>query len=570
MDRTRLLRLSNQIIEFGTDRYRSDATETQLRSLADEMLALKGRMQSLASLGQGEQQAKALAAMQIEIERQARQLQGFAGELRYHHQRSTAMLDDLRDQVFGLMLRPLSSVFAAFPRTVRDVAARAGKKVQLTLAGDKIEMDQLTAEALMEPLVHLINNAIAHGIESSEARLERGKREEGKVVIAASMQGHMVCIDVMDDGAGLDLDAIARKAIAIGLISAQEADEMSENEMLELIFQPGFSTRSTVTDLAGRGMGMTIAQDVIRELTGTIHIRTEKGRGTRFRLTVPAAVGLQQVMIFTVAGQQFGMLEDLVEQVLPLQEQVIKQGHGPYARGYIDYEGQRVPLIDMAQMVAGVQARDHSASSVLIVSHMDGYLAVVVDQLLESQKVMLREVDPYLRHYRPAGLMGCAIIADGSVLLMLEPNGLKMMWRTAPDIDLEKVRDAIPQPIQRHVLLVDDSSLALQIERAMFETIGCRVDTAIGAADMLEKVRLRDYDLLVTDIDMPDMDGITLISRLRSQEALKDTPILIIATRESEHDQQLALAAGASAFLAKRNLKGGENMLSEILSEIFD
>jgi len=571
VDRARLLHLSNQIIEFGSDRYRPDASEAHLRKLADDIVALKERMQTTFD-GDSGNDVRMLSA---DMERQARQAQILAGELHLHHQRSAAMLDDLRDQVFGLMLRPLASIFSIFPRTVRDVAGRSGKKVQLLIAGDSIEMDQLAAEALTEPLVHLINNAIAHGVESGEERLNSGKPEEGQITIAARQKGNLVSIDVMDDGLGMDVDDIRGKAIAKGLISAVEAAEMDEKEVLELIFHPGFSTRSVIDDLAGRGMGMSVVQHAMRELRGTIHIHSEKGRGTRFRLTLPVSVGLQQVVIFRIANQRFGMIGNLVEKILPLHEQAIRQGHGPYARGYIDYEQHRVPLIDLHDaLLTGEKSKPDAQSGILIVEYLEGYLGLVVDEVCDNQQLMVREIDPYLKHYHMVGLMGCAIIDDGSVLLLIDPNGLKLMWRTAPDADIDKIRTVESGDesvaVDRRIMLVDDSSIALQVEKAMFEALGYRVDTAIGAADMLEKIGLHDYDLLVSDIEMPDMDGISLIEHLRAQERFIRIPILVIATRDSKGDKQRALDAGANAYLVKGHIKGREEVLKETLSRLFD
>ena len=567
VDRARLSHLSNQIIELGSDRYRPNNSEESLRKLATDIAAMKERMQALLG-ADGGHDARMLTA---DLERQARQAQILAGELRHHHQRSAAMLDDLRDQVFGLMLRPLANVFSVFPRTVRDVAGRCGKKVQLLIAGEAIEMDQLAAESLNEPLVHLINNAIAHGVESRDQRLLSGKPEEAQITIAAHQKGNLVSIDVMDDGHGMDVDDIREKAVAKGLLSAVEAADMDDKEVLELIFHPGFSTRSVIDDLAGRGMGMNVVQDVMRKLRGTIHIHSEKGRGTRFRLTLPVAIGLQQVVIFRIASQRFGMIENLVEKVLPLHEQTIRQGHGPYARGYIDYEQHRVPVIDLREsLLSGDKVKPDAQSGILIVEHLEGHLGLVVDELFENQQLMVREVDPYLKHYHPAGLMGCAIIDDGSVLLLIEPDGLKLMWRTAPDVDLVKIRAAGSADLNRRILLVDDSSIALQVEKSMFEALGCRVDTAIGAADMLEKVGLHDYDLLVSDIEMPNMDGISLIKRLRAQEEFSRIPILIIASRESKVDQKRALDAGANAYLVKRHIKGREKTLHEMVSNLFN
>ncbi len=555
VDRTRFARLSNQIIELGSGRYMEAFPEQKLQQVVQGFRNLKQSM-----LAGSDPQA----AWQGEFDRQLRQLQQLGESMRIRQQRSTAMLDDLRDQVLGLMLRPLNSVFSVFPRTVRDVGKRSGKKVQLLLAGDAVEMDQEAAEKLHGPLVHMINNAVAHGIESPAVRKQCGKPEQGQISIIASQKGSDVEIIVSDDGKGMDIDLIRDSAIAKGLISQAEAAEMDASEIMELTFQPGFSTCHEVDDLAGRGMGMSVVQTVLHELTGTIHIHSEKGRGTRFRLTIPSSIAVRQAMILSIAGQRFGLLANLVRQIMPFDQLKIKTGHGPYSHGYMDFEHHRVPIIDLHRALK--QQREHqpnSACSVIIVEHLEGFLGLVVDDVAAEKEILIREIDPYLKRYQPLGLMGCTITHDGTVLLLIDPDGLKEMWRTAPEPDLA---DGCGGTFTQRMMLVDDSTIALEIEKSMFEAMGFSVDTAIGGTDALEKIGLRHYDLLVTDLGMPEVDGIALITHIRRLDQYHDLPILMLATLESEDEKQRALAAGANAYLVKRRLKNEDEQLERVLS----
>lgn len=563
VDQDRLSRLSNQIIELASGRYSETFPKQQLEQLVQGF----SRLNESLPPASGQPQEMAWRA---EFERQLRQLQHFNKSIHSQQRRSTMMLNDLRDQVLGLMLRPLNAVFSVFPRTVRDIGMRCGKKVQLLVAGDSVEMDQMAAEALTEPLIHLINNAVAHGIESPEERKRCGKPEHGQITITANRKGGAIEICVTDDGRGLDAGLIGDKAVEKGLLSAQEVADMDETEIMELIFLPGFSTCGEVSDIAGRGMGVTVVQNVMRELTGAIHIRSQKGKGSQFCLTIPVSIAVQQAVLIRIASQPFGILKHLVRQTLPFSTLDVKKGHGPYRYGYIDFEQHRVPIIDLHGSLPGDQCEqqgdsDAGEKDILIIEHLDSFLALVVDEVVDEQEILLREIPLYLKRYQPVGLMGCAIAADGDVLLLIDPNGLKQMWRSAPDPELKACGSGV---FSHRMMLVDDSGIALSIEQTMFERMGFQVDTAIGLKNALEKIRLRDYDLLVTDLKMPEMGGLELIEQLRSDSRYQALPVL--ALLESGQQQQSALAAGANACMVKHQLNGDEQRLLSILSELLD
>ncbi len=556
VNRERISRLSNQIIELGSGRYMEAFPEQQLQTALQSFEALR---QELAEI-QGQDPG---AAWRSNFERNLRHLQGFGDAMRAQQRRSTGMLDDLRDQVLGLLLRPVGSLFSAFPHAVREAARRDEKQVQLLLAGESVEMDQLTAERLSEALLHLINNAVAHGIETPELRLSTGKPEQGQITVMASPKGNDVEIVIIDDGSGMDIELISQRAVAKGMISDQEAADMDDSEVMELVFQTGFSTSVEVDELAGRGMGLSIVQDVLHELTGTIDIQSTIGKGTQFTLTVPVNLSVRQAKVFSAAGDRFGLLDNVVRQVLPFNAVSVKRGLGPYSHGYIDFEDHRVPLVDLTG--ADLKQSQDDARSVIIVEHLKGFLGLVVDRIEAEKEILVRDIDPYLKKYHPVGIMGCTITRDGSVLLLIDPDGLKEMWRTAPVPDLEAIDTSIGKG--HRVMLVDDSTIALQIEKAMLERMGFAVDTAIGAADALEKIGLNHYNLLITDLGMPDMDGIGLSEQIRLLHAKRSLPVLMLAAIESEHEKERALAAGVDAYLVKRSLKGDmDGLISTITS----
>ncbi|MDQ6953884.1 MAG: response regulator [Mariprofundaceae bacterium] len=455
------------------------------------------------------------------------------------------------------MLRPLDSIFSTFPRAVRDVSVRLNKRARLLIGGQSIEMDQGVAESLVEPLVHLLNNAVAHGIESPDIRKALGKPEEGQVSVVARQSGSEVRIEVIDDGQGLDVERIKEVAVERGVTTKIEADNMDSAEMLEMIFRPGFTTKKEVDSTSGRGIGMNVVQDTIRRLTGSIRIQTEVGSGTRFVLSLPVSIAVQQALMFRMGNTLFGMLTHMVEQALPLHKQNIQTGAG--GKKFIIYGKHQVPIVDMRRVLSGVDSDEGLSENpnVLIAEHIEGYVGIVVDELINDIEIVVRNLDPYIKRYQPQGLMGNTIADDGSVVMLLEPYGIKEMGRTAPDHEIEMDVDD-DEKLSLRILLVDDSLIARAVEKSIFESIGFTVDTAIDGLDGLEKMKLHPYDMIVTDLEMPRLDGFGFVRRIRNQSAYEDLPVIVISTRESAEDRMRAMESGADTYMVKQHLNGDE------------
>jgi len=558
VDAERLEGLSNQVIELSTEYSRSvgfesafDAISSELRTLRREWLYFSKAYEDM------NEQKRASAIMSIErhFDDQVRRHRRFVEDLSFSQMRSDLMVKDLRAQVLSLMLRPLDSIFSTFPRSVRDVAVKLNKRVRLTIGGKSLEMDQGVAESLVEPLIHLLNNAVAHGIETPQERLEKGKPEEGQVSIIARQSGSEIRIEVIDDGKGLDVERIKSVAVERGVTTQVEADQMDSAELLEMIFRPGFSTKEIVDDTSGRGIGMNVVQDTVRRLTGSIRIHSEKDQGTRFILSLPVSIAVQHALIFRMGHVRFGILTHMVEQALPLHTQTIEVG--ATGKDFIRYGKFHVPIVDMRKMLSGNGDGLSSKPSIIIAEHIEGYVGIVVDELMDDIEIMVRDLDPYLKRYHPQGLMGNTIASDGSVIMLLEPYGIKEMGRTSPDQHIE-INIAEDEKISLTILLVDDSLIAREVEKSIFESIGFKVDTAIDGLDGLEKLEAKDYDMVVTDLEMPRLDGFGFVRRIRNQNKYDDLPVMIISTRESAQDRMRALESGADTYMVKQHLNGDE------------
>jgi len=563
VDAERLEELSNHVIELSTEQSRGESVESAMQSMHLEMRALRREWRELKtglSTENSSELAAAVRSLDDAMAGQVRKTKHFIDEFRHGQSRSGIMLKDLRDQVLSLMLKPLDSIFSTFPRAIRDVAVRADKKVNLQIAGESVEIDQGVAETLVEPMVHLLNNAVAHGIESPEDRIKAGKPEVGQITIIAKQNGNEVRIEVVDDGRGIDSETVKRSAVERGVTTQVEADAMDSAEILEMIFRPGFSTLSNVDDMAGRGIGMNVVQDTVRRLTGSIRIHTKVGEGTRFILSLPVRIAVQHALLFRMGDQKFGMLTHMIEQALPLHKQTIEKGAG--GKDFIRYGNHLVSIVDLRRMMTADQNALSDYPYVLISEHIEGYVGIVIDELMDDHEIVVRDLDPYIKRYQPQGLMGNTIAADGSILLLLEPYGIKEMGRTSPDDDLNIVIEE-QDKLTLKVLLVDDSLIARKVEQGILESIGFRVDTAIDGMDALAKLESETYDMVITDLEMPRLDGFGLVRRMRNQPKYEELPILIISTRESAEDRMRGLEAGADAYLVKQQLDS-ENLMKSI------
>jgi len=560
VDAERLENLSNQVIELSTAQSRGHAFENVFLELAAELRGMQREWRYFSKSYSDFDEAKRQSLMlsfERGFESQVRKHRRLKEEISVSQQRGELMHRDLRDQVLSLMLRPLDSVFSTFPRAVRDVAVRLNKRARLVIGGKTLEMDQGVAESLVEPLVHLLNNSVAHGIELPAVRKALGKPEEGQISVIARQSGSEVRIEVVDDGQGLDVERIKEVAVDRGVTTQIEADNMDSAEILEMIFRPGFTTKKEVDSTSGRGIGMNVVQDTIRRLTGSIRIHTEIGRGTRFVLSLPVSIAVQQALMFRMGNMRFGMLTHMVEQAIPLHKQDLQIGVG--GKKFIMYGKHQVPVVDMRRMLSGVDSDEglSKTPNVLIAEHIEGYVGIVVDELMNDIEIVVRKLDPYIKRYQPQGLMGNTIADDGSVVMLLEPYGIKEMGRTAPDHDIA-IDVGEDDKLNLKILLVDDSLIARAVEKSIFESIGFIVDTAIDGLDGLEKLKMQSYDMIVTDLEMPRLDGFGFVRRIRNQAEYEDLPLIVISTRESAEDRMRAMESGADTYMVKQHLNGDE------------
>ncbi|HKL76798.1 MAG TPA: response regulator, partial [Gammaproteobacteria bacterium] len=415
---------------------------------------------------------------------------------------------------------------------------------------------------LLEPLVHLVTNAISHGIEDPDERQAAGKDPVGHIRVQARQVGGEVAIAVTDDGRGIDYEKVRETAIRTGVTTAAEAENMLPYDLLQMLFRPGFSTKEEVGQISGRGIGMNAVRDTVQRMTGSIQVDSDVGEGSTFTLNIPVSTAVQRVLKFRVGQEIFGVLANQVDRIMTLQEAVLTETGG---QRFFQYQGAQVPATWLEELfnLPRADVQDTMALQLVVVRHLEGYIGLVVHEVLEEAQAVVKDVTGYLRRHAVQGLIGTTISGSGEVQLLLEPTGIKEMERTSP-LTLKTGEVWAHDPLKGlRVLLVEDSPLARQMEKAVLENSGMAVDTAVDGLDALDRMEVMFPDIVISDVEMPRMDGYDLLRKLRDDDRYRGVPVFMVTSRDSEEDRKTAQQLGADGFLNKLDLQSGD-LIEEI------
>jgi two-component system, chemotaxis family, sensor kinase CheA len=464
--------------------------------------------------------------------------------------RIAQVTDDLQDDVRRARMLPVSMVFDVFPRLIRDLSVDLGKKASLSIEGADTEVDRAVIEQIRAPLTHLLRNAIDHGLETPAEREQAGKRPEGTISLSASQQGDTLLIEIGDDGAGIDPNTIRALAVVRGVLSQEAADATNDAEALRLIFKAGFSTRDEVTDLSGRGVGLDVVRDAIERLRGSVEVASVVGEQTRFSLTVPLSVATAQCVMVRVAGVTFALPISNVTKILRVTRDETERADG---RVVIAVEGQPVPIASVSDALGidGAAQLDGSPLPAVLLGSGERRVAFLVDELIGTQTLVLKALPPpfvRLRH-----ISGAAILGTGEVVGVL--NAADLVRADDPSAALsttfdrrEPSGDRTDSPL---VLVVDDSSVTRTMVKGILEAAGYRVQTAADGMQAWEMLRSRSFDLLVSDVNMPEMSGFDLTEKVRSDRFLRGVPVILVTALDSLEDQAHGSRVGADAYITK-------------------
>lgn len=457
------------------------------------------------------------------------------------------MTRDLQRDLMRVRMVPFASLSERLFRVARQTAKETDKRVNLDIRGGTVEIDRSVLEQMAAPFEHLLRNAIVHGIEARAARVDAGKPETGEVLVQVSQHGNEVAIVFGDDGAGLDLDRIRAKARALGLIGPDAV--VSDREAAELIFEPGFSTADTLTELAGRGVGMDVVRSEAQALGGRVLVSTEPGKGTRFAIHLPLTLAVAQVVLVASGGRTYALPSTLVEQVLQVRDTELAAAQ---AAGSLAVAGQPHALhaldvlLGEARTGAGGAAMQR-LNPVLVVHGASGRIALRVDEVLGNREVVVKNIGPQLA--RVPGIAGATVLGTGEIVLILDPVVLAQRPAAAGAAQAsEPPSEQAPRPT---IMVVDDSITVRRVTQRLLEREGYQVMLAKDGVDALEQIEAVKPDLMLVDIEMPRMDGFDLTRELRSSEATRAIPIIMITSRTADKHRNVALGLGVNAYFGK-------------------
>jgi chemosensory pili system protein ChpA (sensor histidine kinase/response regulator) len=461
---------------------------------------------------------------------------------------------EVQQRLFSIRTVPFGSLSERLYRILRATAKELDKRANLEIHGTKVELDRSVLEKLVGPLEHLLRNALDHGIESREVRASTGKVETGEISLTVRQVGNEVVIDIADDGSGVDFGRVRDRALSLGLIAADA--QPTEGQLIEYLFQPGFSTASKVTQISGRGIGMDVVRAEIAALGGRVEVTTTLGKGTRFALTLPLTLAVAQAVLVRAGGRLWALPAPMVEQVQQIKSQALLD---LYIQRKVDWQGRVYPFHYLPRLLGDTVHNPETMryNSVLLLRSGQSYAAVHVDQMVGNQEVVVKNIGPQLA--RVSGISGATVLGSGEIVLIINPvqlAGRADVPKFDPDNDDRAIGDRPRAPaavvsLQPLVMIVDDSMTVRKITSRLLQREGFAVSTAKDGVDALQILTEQTPDVILLDIEMPRMDGFEFAKTIKRDPKFASIPIIMITSRTAEKHRNLAAELGVDLYLGK-------------------
>ena len=490
------------------------------------------------------------------------------------------MLEQLRDELIWARMLPLSNILDRFPRILKDFSYEYEKPVHLKLEGTGVRVDKSVLEKLYDPLTHLVRNAFDHGIESPETRRERGKSETGEIAIRSFYQGNQTVIEISDDGGGIDLEKVKEKALQTGLITSEQGERFSAERLYNLLFEPGFSTAKTVTDLSGRGVGLDVVRDQLEGLKGTIRLRSELGKGTTFVLSLPTTQSMAKLLIVLVENTIWALPSDNIEQIIvPTSEQIKYTGN----QRFLLWNDQAIPISPLSELLeyncpvpsaspnlqalGAIERPQARMRPLLILKRGEQRYPLELDRVITEQELVIKSLGSAINP--PEYVSGCTILGDGKIVPVMDAFALlESLQQTSPSSVVNTAsRRQFTTEIPT-ILVVDDSATQRQTLTFSLQRSGYQVLQAADGREAISMLqRHPDTDLVVCDIEMPNLNGFEFLRYRRQDQALNQVPVVMLTSRSSEKHRKLCEHLGASHYFTKPYLeKEFINTIQEIIN----
>jgi two-component system sensor histidine kinase and response regulator WspE len=520
---------------------RRELTNARRLALARELTQLAREAEDLGPVG------AALAARLSKAKDHAAAL---------HREAKLLANEELRDlgqvveEVQRIRMLPLSVLFEPYPRVVRDMARELGKEVDLVVDGEDTRADRAVVEALREPLLHLIRNALDHGLESRVDRVAAGKRPKGALTLRASREGNRIVLRVEDDGVGLDTAMLRKVAMRKGFLDEMAAGALTEAQARELIFLSGFSSREEVTHISGRGVGLDAVRTAVQTLGGDVGVESAPGWGTIFEIRVPVSLTVAPLLFVKAGDETLALSAAHVTRALKLDLSAMTELAG---RPALDVDGRVLPFGHLSTLLGLAPERSPTEGAlVLVVRSQGATAALVVERVLEERVQAILPLRGLLGRF--GHLTGATTLADGRLAMVLSAAYLTAGAHGSLSVRLPRAAPRAAEVHRRRILVVDDSPLTRELISALLEAVGYDILSAADGAEALHVLAITQVDLVVTDLEMPGLDGLELTRQIKGHETLNRLPVIILTTRGGEEDRKRGLAAGANGYITKGDL----------------
>ncbi len=526
-----------------------------LKKTHNEVFTMLEKLQEALGPEEASQQTKNLILQIREKTRQCSHLLADRlNQLDMFTSTSANLSDRLYHEVIGVRMRPFADGVQKFPRMVRDLAKQLGKKVKLEIIGKSTEVDRDILEKLDAPLTHLLRNAIDHGIESPEERLAARKPETGTLRLEAVHRSGMLMITIADDGQGIDLAKLRQKILKKGLANAGIVKNLTETELIEFLFLPGFSTATNVTEISGRGVGLDVVHDMVHEVGGVVRAVSTAGKGASFHLELPLTLSVIRTFLVEIAGEPYAFPLARIDHCVVLSEEDLRTVED---RQYFRFDEHNIALINIHEVleIEGSVSHPDNGLPVVVISDRANAYGVLVDKFIGECDLVVRPMDPRLG--KVPDISAVAVMLDGSPVLIFDVED--MLRSVNKMLNVKRFRkvsvEGIEETLVKRILVVDDSITVREMERKLLENQGYQVEIAVDGMEGWNAVRSGYFDLVVSDIDMPRMNGIELVTRIKQHEALKSLPVIIISYKDTEEHRLQGLEAGANYYLTKSSFQ---------------
>ncbi|MGG6264827.1 hybrid sensor histidine kinase/response regulator [Leptolyngbya sp. AN03gr2] len=555
-ERDRVVRISadnlNRIVGLAGE---SMVEAYWLQPFAESLMEIRSKQIALSKALEDLQQSHPIEQLEPlrQQERECRDLlSDRIAELGEYIRRTDSLSDRLYREVIQSQMRPFADGVQGFPRMVRDLSRQLGKQVRLSIIGENTPVDRDILTKLEAPITHILRNAIDHGIELPEDRIKAGKSAEGTIQLEASHRGGMLMISISDDGKGIDSDRVRKQVIRRHLAPPDFARRMTHSELMEFLFLPGFSLTKQVTELSGRGVGLDIVKAMAQEVGGSVRATSSLGSGTSFHLQLPLTLSVVRTLLVEVSGEQYAFPLSRIDRILSLDRASISVVEN---QPYFTFNNQHIGLISLNQVFDLKRSSSLPESlCVIVLSYQSAQYGLIVDRTLGERELVVRPLDPRLGKVQD--ISAASLMSDGSLVLIVDVSDLVRSINKLLDAGkLTAPRTVETEEPKKRILVVDDSITVREVERKLLEKRGYSVDVAIDGMEGWNAVRNQAYDLVISDIDMPRMNGIELIQQIKSHSRLRSIPVIVVSYRDRESDRLQGLDAGANYYLTKNSFQ---------------